>query len=64
MLVTVTDNAKFGSTYSAKKVSLEGPGVMDPFTGMMMGGSSAFDDLDDEDLDGGLANVPKDTIET
>ena len=31
VLVTITDNAKFGSTYSAKKVALDGPS--DPMFG-------------------------------
>ena len=53
ILVTITDNDKFGSTYSAKKVSLEGQGMNDPMAMMMYGGSGAgAADPFDDDLDG------------
>ena len=76
VLVTLTDNDKFGSTFSAKKVPLDGgAGGVDPTAMMLygMGGSATAFDLDD-DLDdmenegggaggGGGAAMPRDTIE-
>ena len=68
VLVTLTDNDKFGSTYSAKKVSLDGAGV-DP-TAMMLYGMNGNDngafDLPDDELDegDGMPAMPRDTIET
>ena len=67
ILVTITDNDKFGSTFSAKRVPLDVEN--DPMAMMMMGSMpgvsndfGAFDpELDGEDF--GPAPLPKDTIE-
>ena len=51
--MTITDNAKFGSTYSAKKVALNGPA--DPMFGAGPGSAAAiqqYNDLYDDELDG------------
>ena len=67
----MTDNAKFGSTYSAKKVSLEAasPSLSDPFASQFTSMPAAEymydDELDgDEDSDNPKKMAPKDTIET
>ena len=65
----VTDNNKFGSTFSANKVSLEAQGLSDPMAFMLYGdqGAAVYDPLDDENLDDygvGRQPIPKDTIET
>eukprot|EP00354_Favella_ehrenbergii_P005194 CAMPEP_0170474858 /NCGR_PEP_ID=MMETSP0123-20130129/16602_1 /TAXON_ID=182087 /ORGANISM="Favella ehrenbergii, Strain Fehren 1" /LENGTH=62 /DNA_ID=CAMNT_0010744975 /DNA_START=289 /DNA_END=477 /DNA_ORIENTATION=+ len=62
----MTDNGKFGSTYSAKKVSLEGPSVADPFSGAMYGaGAMNFDDEPfDPDADEQMPPMPDDSVET
>ena len=73
MLVTLTDNGKFGSTYSAKKVSLDGPVQADPFgntsSGPMATAAAAMeDDFEPFDPDaeavGGNADIVEDSIET
>ena len=69
VLVTITDNNKFGSTFSANKVSLEAQGLSDPMAFMLYGdqGAAVYDPLDDENLDDygvGGQPIPKDTIET
>ena len=69
VLVTITDNDKFGSTYCAKKVSLDGQGMTDPMSMMMYGmdgaGSDPFDDDLDADPDAQPAEpMPRETIET
>jgi len=69
VLVTITDSAKFGSTFSANKVSMEAQGLSDPMAMLLYGDSGAggYDPLDDEDLDGDGSErqpLPKDTIET
>ena len=70
VLVTITDNDKFGNTYSAKKVSLESQGLTDPMVLMMYGGDTGgmgdpFEDEDDIYGSGDPGNpLPKDTIET
>lgn len=69
ILVTITDNTKFGNTYSANKVSLEAQGLSDPMAFMLYGaqGAVGYDHLDDDNLDGdgvGGQPIPNDTIET
>ena len=72
MLVTLTDNGKFGSTYSAKKVSLDGPVQADPFgntsSGPMAAAAAMEDDFEPFDPDAeavrGNADIVEDSIET
>ena len=65
VLVTLTDNAKFGSTYSAKKVSLDGPQMADPFGNMgMLGGTGAAMQDDFEPFDADAEEAEEDTVET
>ena len=68
ILVTITDNDKFGSTFSAKKVSLDvenDPMSMMMYGGPAMGGAEMYDPDLDGDLDGGISNqpLPKDVVE-
>ncbi len=65
----MTDNAKFGSTYSAKKVSLESasPSLSDPFGSQYANIPATADYMYDDELDGDddpKKMAPKDTIET
>ena len=73
VLVTLTDNGKFGSTYSAKRVSLDGPqfaqdlfggGGMDMFSGGATNAMLDDDDIFDDDDVGMGRTMPKDTVET